>query len=84
MLTKTSIHLKKYLLAEKAKGKLILITTHIMSFVEEMADDIVFLLEGKVYFNGSLPNLLAEHKEQKLENAIAGILKPHLNGALEN
>ena len=55
---------------------MILITTHIMSFVEELADNIVFLLEGKIYFDGSLPQLLEERGEEKLENAIADILRP--------
>ncbi len=70
------INLKNHLLEEKARGKLILITTHIISFVEEMADNIVFLLEGKVYFDGSQQQLLEEHREVKLERAIANILRP--------
>ena len=44
------IRLKDLIQAEKAKGKTILITSHIMSFVEEVSDEIVFLLEGKIYF----------------------------------
>ncbi len=72
------INLKNYLLEEKAKGKLILVTTHMMNFVEEMADNIVFLLEGKIYFDGSLQQLLEEHNETKLERAIANILRPNI------
>ena len=51
------IHLKELIEKEKAKGKTILITTHIMSFVDEMADEIVFLLDGKIYFKGSIDAL---------------------------
>ncbi len=47
------IHLKEIIHHEKEKGKTILITTHIMSFVEEIADEIVFLLDGEIYFKGS-------------------------------
>lgn len=36
------LHLKELIHLEKEKGKTILITTHIMSFVEEIADEIVF------------------------------------------
>src|SRR3990167_5931067 len=38
------IHLKEIIQKEKDKGKTILITTHIMSFVDEVADEIVFPL----------------------------------------
>ena len=57
------LHLKNLILQEKAKGKTILITSHIMSFVEEMADQIVFLLEGKVYFKGDIKTLLTQTNE---------------------
>ena len=70
-------HLKQHLISEKLKGRKIIITTHIMSFVEDLADNIVFLLEGDIYFNGKLNDLLTSHQETKLENAIAKILQSH-------
>ena len=69
------INLKQYLRSEKEKGKLILVTTHIMSFVEELADHVIFLLEGNIYFDGSLDNLMSSHRADSLELAIAKILK---------
>ena len=45
-----------------------------MQFVEELADEIVFLLEGKIYFRGTVNSLLEEYGETKIENAIAQIL----------
>ncbi|MDX1349829.1 MAG: ABC transporter ATP-binding protein [Putridiphycobacter sp.] len=68
------IHLKKLIQEEKTKGKIILITSHIMSFVEEMADEIVFLLEGKVYFKGNIEALKAQTNETNFEYAIANLL----------
>lgn len=68
------IHLKKLIHIEKAKGKIILITSHIMSFVEEMADEIVFLLEGKVYFKGKIETLKAQTQSTHFDNAIANLL----------
>ena len=44
------IRFKELLVAEKKKGKAILLTTHIVRLVEELADDIIFLLEGNIYF----------------------------------
>ncbi len=67
--------LKKFILKERERGKLILITTHILSLAEDLADDILFLLEGDIYFNGSLKDLLNDQGENNLENAIAHILR---------
>lgn len=68
------LRLKDLILQEKEKGKTILITTHIMSFVEEMADEIVFLLEGHIHFKGSLQNIKTTYSGHTLEEAIANIL----------
>lgn len=69
------LHLKNLIRGEKAAGKTILITTHSMSFVEEMADEIVFLLDGKIYFKGSVSELKEKTNQQDLEHAIANILE---------
>jgi Cu-processing system ATP-binding protein len=68
------IRLKELIVEEKAKGKTILITSHIMSFVEEMSDEIVFLLEGKVYFKGDIEALKKQTNEAVFERAIAHLL----------
>ncbi|APY10738.1 copper ABC transporter ATP-binding protein [Seonamhaeicola sp. S2-3] len=68
------IRLKELIQKEKAKGKTILITSHIMSFVEEVSDEIVFLLEGKIYFKGSISNLKTKTNQPDFEHAIASIL----------
>lgn len=68
------IHLKELLQKEKEKGKTILITTHIMSFVDEIADEIVFLLDGKIYFKGSVQELKEHTDETNLEKAIAQLI----------
>lgn len=67
------IKLKELILSEKAKGKTILITTHIMQFVVEMADEIVYLLEGNIYFKGSIQQLLEKTAQNDFEHAIAAI-----------
>ena len=68
------INLKKLIKQEKEKGKTILITSHIMSFVDDMADEIVFLLDGKIYFKGSVTQLKERTNETNLENAIARLI----------
>lgn len=68
------IRLKELIQAEKAKGKTVLITSHIMSFVEEVSDEIVFLLEGQIYFKGSISELKTKTEQPDFEHAIASIL----------
>jgi len=68
------IHLKELIQLEKEKGKTVLITTHIMSVVEELADEIVFLLDGKIYFKGSIDALKKQTDNDNLEHAIANLI----------
>lgn len=68
------IHLKEIIQKEKAKGKTLLVTTHIMSLVEEIADKIVFLLDGKIYFKGSINELKEQTNQANLEHAIANLI----------
>lgn len=70
-----SSRFKEIVLAKKKEGKSIILTSHIMSEIEELADEIIFLLDGKIYYQGSLLNLLLEKGETRLEKAVAGILQ---------
>jgi len=68
------IYLKDLINKARDKGKTILITTHIMSLVDELADEIVFLLDGKIYFKGSVAALKTQTEESNLERAIANLI----------
>jgi Cu-processing system ATP-binding protein len=72
------IHLKEIIQLQKEQGRTILITTHIMSFVEEVADEIVFLLDGKIYFKGSAAQLKEETGQDDLEHSIAKLISKEL------
>ncbi|MFT6972161.1 MAG: Cu-processing system ATP-binding protein [Roseivirga sp.] len=69
------IQLKELIKEERAKGKTLLITTHIMSLVEELSDEIIFLLEGKIYFQGTVEALQEQTQQSNLEYSIAKILE---------
>lgn len=69
------IYLKELIEKEKVKGKTILITSHIMSFVDEVADEIVFLLDGKIYFKGTIEEIKSQTNSLTLEIAIANLIK---------
>ena len=42
----------------RAAGRTIILTSHVMSEIEELADTVVYLLEGRVWFEESVPSLL--------------------------
>ena len=67
--------LKKLILREKEKGKTILITSHILSFIEELSDEILFILEGNIYFRGTPQQLLETTQKNNFQEAIAELLK---------
>ena len=56
-------------------GKLVLLTSHMISELEELCDSIVFILEGQIRFQGPIKNLLAHVKESRLEKAIAMLME---------
>jgi Cu-processing system ATP-binding protein len=67
--------LKDRIHAERAAGKAILLTSHVMSEIEELATMLVLMLEGKVYFQGTPKHLLDSTGERTIERAVAGLLK---------
>jgi len=67
--------LKELIRHKRACGKTILVTSHIMNFVEEIADQIVFILEGQVYFKGNISSLKTRTCQDNFEYAIATLLK---------
>jgi Cu-processing system ATP-binding protein len=69
--------LKAKIAGEKSKGKLILITSHILSDLEDLTTDVMYLQEGKLMFFKGLEELQSETGEQRLAKAIAQLMKRH-------
>ena len=67
--------LKEKILKEKSKNKLILITSHILSDLDELTTHIIYLQEGKLEFFKEIDQLREETGEIKLGKAIARIMK---------
>ncbi|MBL0014224.1 MAG: ABC transporter ATP-binding protein [Flavobacterium sp.] len=67
--------LKEKIIKEKEKGKLILITSHLLSELDDMITQIIFMQEGKVHFHQTIDALMQTTNEQKISKAIAKILK---------
>ena len=66
---------KDKVLAERKKGRTVILTSHVMSELEELADDIAFLVEGRIRFAGSLHDLKKMTRQLSLERAIAHVLE---------
>jgi Cu-processing system ATP-binding protein len=71
--------LKEKIIKEKKKGKLILITSHLLSELDDLITEIIFMQEGEVNFHKKVTSLLEETKETKISKAIAQILKQKKN-----
>lgn len=69
------LQFKQYVKKQREKGKTIVLTTHILNEIEELADEIILIMEGKVYFQGSLVELQILHDSHHLEEALAKITK---------
>jgi Cu-processing system ATP-binding protein len=67
--------LKDKIIAEKQKGKLILITSHLLSELDDLITRLVFMQDGNVLFNKSIEQLQVETGEEKISKAITNILK---------
>jgi Cu-processing system ATP-binding protein len=67
--------LKEKILAEKAKGKLVLVTSHILSDLEELTTDVMYIIDGKVQFYQSIEELKTRTGEGKLNRALAQVMK---------
>jgi Cu-processing system ATP-binding protein len=67
----SSSRLKDKILAEKKRGRTVVLTSHFLADVQELADEVVYLLEGAVSFRSPLETLLQETGERSLERAIA-------------
>jgi Cu-processing system ATP-binding protein len=67
--------LKEKIIKEREKGKLILITSHLLSELDDLISQIIFMQDGKIHFHKTIPDLLESTGEQKISKAIASILK---------
>ena len=67
--------LKEKIIKEKEKGKLILITSHLLSELDDLITEIIFMQDGNVHFHKKVEVLKTETDEDKISKAIASILK---------
>ena len=66
--------LKEKIIAEKCKGKLVLITSHILSELDDLISQVIYMQEGKVCFHKKIQDLRTDTGEEKLSKAIAHVM----------
>ena len=67
--------LKEKILHERRMGKLMIITSHILSDLDELSTEMVYIFEGKVQYNNSIEALKAETHESKLNKALTTLIR---------
>jgi Cu-processing system ATP-binding protein len=66
--------LKDKILRERQAGRTFVLTSHVMSEVQELADRVVYLLDGRVHFDETVAGLMERTQEPTLERAMARMM----------
>lgn len=67
--------LKAHIQSVRRAGVTVLLVSHVLSEVEDLADDVILLLEGEIEFQGSLRRLRELTGECRLEHAVARLMQ---------
>lgn len=78
----SSSTLKDKILREREAGRTFIVTSHVMSELEEFADRVAFLLDGVVRFEGTQEELKRATSQVTMERAIAHLMRQHGDKAL--
>jgi len=65
---------KDKILAERGAGRTFVLSSHFMNELEELADDVVFLLEGRVQYRGAIEELMRSTRQANLSRAISWLM----------
>ena len=66
--------LKSKIIKERDKGKLVIITSHILSELDEIINKVIYLQDGKLKFNKNINEIKEKTGEGKLSKAIANLI----------
>ncbi len=70
----SSEKLKEKIIKEKKKGKLILISSHILSELDDLVTQVIYMQEGSLCFHKTIEQLKVDTGEEKLAKAIAQVM----------
>jgi ABC-2 type transport system ATP-binding protein len=66
--------LREIIVEEKKKGKVIILSTHLMDFAEKMCDHIAMIDHGKIILNGSLNSIKQKYAQKNVSVTYNGDL----------
>jgi Cu-processing system ATP-binding protein len=69
--------LKEKIKAETKKEKLIIITSHVLSDLDELVTEVMYMQEGSLLFHKNIAQLKNETGEEKLSKAIVNVIHQH-------
>ncbi len=67
--------LREKILSEKAKNKLVIITSHILSELDELVTEAIYMQDGSLRFHKTMEELQSQTGEVKLARAIAAVMR---------
>jgi Cu-processing system ATP-binding protein len=67
--------LKRKINVERKKGKLIIITSHVLSDLDELTTHAVYMVDGSIFYNNSIAALKEETGEERFSSAIARLME---------
>jgi Cu-processing system ATP-binding protein len=70
----SSAILKDRILALRGEGVTVMVASHVMSELEELCDDVAFLLDGVTRFAGPIEELTSITRQANLERAVAALM----------
>lgn len=70
----SALTFKQRIRKEANSGKTILYTSHILQEIEELADELIYLQDGKIVLQVELKQFLSTHKTDSLESALAAYI----------
>jgi Cu-processing system ATP-binding protein len=66
--------LKDKILEMRAEGRTVIVSSHVMSELDELAERVVILLEGRTKYAGSVHDLKLDTRQLSLERAVAELM----------
>ena len=66
--------LKAKIAEVRDEGRAVIVTSHVLSDLDALADDIAFLVDGKLRYSGSVHDLKLATRQLSLERAIAHVM----------
>ncbi len=66
--------LKEKIIMEKEKGKLVLITSHVLSDLDDLVSRVIYMQDGNLIFHKSIEELRRDTGEERLAKSIARVM----------